>query len=664
MNTPADPWVLPAGTVNVPVAFTWSGTDVAADMAAPLYANVDFGDGTVVSNDNGSVSHSYSAPGVYAIALTLHDKDGGTAARNTAVTIRNTTFSITPPPAAINEGDPFLHDCSVILSTPAQSSVTVTLANSDPSKLRIIGSGMVSFAAGESVKTFQVEALDGPATVTIGGAASHTYSLDSPALISTLNVAPVLNNPPDPWVLPPGTEGGFPVNFAWAGADVPADMAAPLYVVVDFGDGTSSGQINGNSGSTSHIYNTPNTYGVTITLHDKDGGTAARSTLLEIMPAFQVQVTEIVHGLAPPYKGLPGLGAGMIDDTEPLSVRMLMPPGNRPNIWLYKYSPLAATTIFMATPTNLVIDVDGTPVAYDSFFHVWQGEGFISPLATIPIANPSAMLQLSERNDEAQGGRDISGVFSREYFPEDNYADIDQDQLPDLWEDLHWPGTLAFETPNRMGNPDNDFLPRGANPNMAYPAAGNNYAPDGTAFGNVFEVRGLDPALNALGSELPPPPPDDWPLDEPRYENDTREFYGTDPTVDDTDNDGLTDGWEYYFWMNATNRGIVGESYDPQAIITGNPIDSATIAADFHPLIAGDAGTDTDGDGLSNLEEMVIGTNPVHWDTDGDYMCDGWEVMRGLDPITRDGGGNPDGDYMAALGWRPTTPRTGDPVAP
>lgn len=43
--------------------------------------------------------------------------------------------------------------------------------------------------------------------------------------------------------------------------------------------------------------------------------------------------------------------------------------------------------------------------------------------------------------------------------------------------------------------------------------------------------------------------------------------------------------------------------------------------------------SDTDGDGLSDGEEKnVYGTDPLNPDTDGDGMPDGWEVMYGLDP--------------------------------
>jgi hypothetical protein len=44
------------------------------------------------------------------------------------------------------------------------------------------------------------------------------------------------------------------------------------------------------------------------------------------------------------------------------------------------------------------------------------------------------------------------------------------------------------------------------------------------------------------------------------------------------------------------------------------------------------AGIDNDQDGLSNLQEYQLGSNPVVADTDGDGASDGWEVDHYLDP--------------------------------
>jgi thiol-disulfide isomerase/thioredoxin len=46
----------------------------------------------------------------------------------------------------------------------------------------------------------------------------------------------------------------------------------------------------------------------------------------------------------------------------------------------------------------------------------------------------------------------------------------------------------------------------------------------------------------------------------------------------------------------------------------------------------GDDGTDSDGDGLSDAEELALGTDPYDADSDGDGQTDGEEVANGTSP--------------------------------
>lgn len=66
----------------------------------------------------------------------------------------------------------------------------------------------------------------------------------------------------------------------------------------------------------------------------------------------------------------------------------------------------------------------------------------------------------------------------------------------------------------------------------------------------------------------------------------------------DSDADGLDDSWEYKYFGS----------------------------------LAYAAGDDPDGDGLTNLAEQTVGTNPQNSDTDGDGYSDGEEVKAGSDP--------------------------------
>jgi hypothetical protein len=61
----------------------------------------------------------------------------------------------------------------------------------------------------------------------------------------------------------------------------------------------------------------------------------------------------------------------------------------------------------------------------------------------------------------------------------------------------------------------------------------------------------------------------------------------------------------------------------------------APAAAAFDPTDPADGMRDADGDGLSNMEEFLRGTDPSNPDSDAGGATDGWEVLYGLNPADR-----------------------------
>jgi hypothetical protein len=92
--------------------------------------------------------------------------------------------------------------------------------------------------------------------------------------------------------------------------------------------------------------------------------------------------------------------------------------------------------------------------------------------------------------------------------------------------------------------------------------------------------------------------------------------HGTDPFDADTDDDGMLDGWEVRQGLN--------------------------------PLV-NDAAVDSDGDGLSNLQEQTRGTRADRTDSDRDGVDDAAEVTAGTDPTGAVDYHSADGDESRAF---------------
>lgn len=107
--------------------------------------------------------------------------------------------------------------------------------------------------------------------------------------------------------------------------------------------------------------------------------------------------------------------------------------------------------------------------------------------------------------------------------------------------------------------------------------------------------------------------------------DDIERKYGADPTVEDTDGDGLSDYWELN-WLN---------------------LDPTKTDSDNNGISDGDE--DTDNDGISNLDEIKYGTSPASADTDNDKLSDYDEIFKyKTDPCNADtdGDGLSDGDEI------------------
>jgi hypothetical protein len=142
---------------------------------------------------------------------------------------------------------------------------------------------------------------------------------------------------------------------------------------------------------------------------------------------------------------------------------------------------------------------------------------------------------------------------------------------------------------------------------------------------------------------------------------------GTNPIKSDTDGDGMPDNWELqypealdpndptdanvdYDGDNWTNLQEYQQESDPtisDSDLDGMP-DDFEITYGLNPAVD-DANLDPDGDTLTNLQEYVSGTNPASADTDGDGTPDNWELQYSLNAISASSHLDPDGDTLTNL---------------
>ena len=116
-------------------------------------------------------------------------------------------------------------------------------------------------------------------------------------------------------------------------------------------------------------------------------------------------------------------------------------------------------------------------------------------------------------------------------------------------------------------------------------------------------------------------------LDHDNLTNLMEQEYGTNPMLNDTDGDGLTD----WFEINVTHTNPAVADTDGDGMPDGYEYDKG-----FNPLNATDGGLDNDMDGLNNTLEYLHHTDPFDPDTDSDGMSDGYEVKYGLNPTNPD----------------------------
>ena len=651
-----------------------------------------------------SIDHTFSTPGIYTVRVWAEDKDQAPGASADAyrefyvVVGAPPTVRVRPPSGSISEAALVTDNDYIVVELNVAPPIGAVYVNLSVSPTNNSGNGSLVFDTNSVIftreelnlgvleKRVSINSLlkDGTRISNSTGftvTPTVTGSVGIPEFYGANLVAGVVRvHNENPKIINPknmdtaGTEVAFSVGqgtahlFDWDIEDADEDwnFEPGSTITWHFNDGTPPYTSSLKAGSYSKTYNTLGVKTVRFVARDKDGGSHEVSFNIRVDPAKRLDVTPVGHisgSASGEYAGAAGLGRGIVVSSNAVPVTGLF-VGDK---YQFSYDPAEAAAELLAIPMM----VDST---FDSFMYRWMGEGFpVLDLVTVSPRGTRVALEQSvagaDGQTQAQTPPTVNAVFSRELFQADNCGDINGDGIPDrIASSTIW---LSGQTLNAIlgsdlvpagrYNGDNDFLPDRDN-NADWIIAGlGTYAPVGHTFDAYREIRGYHSGLNRLdfGSDEDFGPGEEQihmdfgPNQNPYTRAAERP---TDPTVDDTDGDGFPDGWEYYFWYNTLVRHITGSRYNPADVATGITIPWEDLYLAFDPLTP-DSRTnrDIDNDGLTDREELVIGTNPIHWDSDGDGMCDGWEVLRGLDPLNlndRDDArdaryNNPDGDYMA-----------------
>lgn len=216
--------------------------------------------------------------------------------------------------------------------------------------------------------------------------------------------------------------------------------------------------------------------------------------------------------------------------------------------------------------------------------------------------------------DPLDSDSDSDGLIDGEevniYNTDPSDEDTDSDTIPDGWEVNNLLDPITNDT---ALDPDNDSLTNLQEYQHNTQPFNNDTDSDGLLDGDEINIYSTNPNEGDTDSDG-------------LTDREEVKIYNTDPLNNDSDYDGLLDGQE----VDNYNTNPLSGDTDADLMPDKWEIDNF-----LNPLV-NDTALDPDTDGLTNIEEYQIGTDPQLEDTDGDTWSDGDEVVYDTDPLDPD----------------------------
>jgi len=600
------------GIAPLSVSFSGAGADTDGTVSSYSWS---FGDGSNSSSQN--TTHTYGSVGNYTATLTVTDDGGATGLNSVQIVVVSPPPSVNHAPTA-NAGP----DTSVTQSQLSQGSVQVTLngsSSSDPdgnaltfSWTQTQGSFVNLMGGTTATPFFSVTTAVSGQTLGFQLVVSDGKLQSNPdtVLVVVEAAPPPTNVPPTAAIGATPTEGIAPLSVSFSGTGADTDGTVTNYTW-NFGDGSSA-----NIQNPSHIFDSPGTFTVTLTVTDNGGATGSATKQIVVSAPNQAPTASIA---ASPSSG-----------TAPLAVSF----------------------------TASASDSDGTIVSYSWNFGDGSTSTSTNPSHTYSAAGTyTATLTVTDN-----GGAQASSAITISVANPSSTQDADNDGLTD---ELEIKYGLNPQSADSDGDGISDFVewgslltPLDTDGDGIIDALDLDSDNDGKAdsIEGAGDVDG-DGALNYIDKDDSDGPLGDQ--DEDGINNSTEVTYMMNPNLADSDGDGMDDGTEFGSlpWpLDSDGDGII-DALDTDSDNDGHSDKDegmGDVDGDGAPNYIDQDDTDgplgdQDGDGFTNIQETSIGLNPNLTDSDQDGITDSEEIGNMNSPEDTDEDGiinalDPDSD--------------------